>query len=229
VNTLHWFWRCSAADTKSKLVAGQRCAKPVYEIVDRKGFVRPTEEILRMAEPGICVRCAMSDDAEDLSAFAAAVFPLGGPSGADPRDLAHYIATELTAECFCTLIEDPNAMLFVAEIADRICGYALALRSSPHPQIEGVAPAELRKLYVAPAHHGRGVAGELMRQALASLGRDRLTVVWLSVYSENPRAIAFYKKWGFHVAGTQEFLVGADRQKDFLMRREPPLAPQERA
>jgi diamine N-acetyltransferase len=175
-----------------------------------------------MAEPGTCVRSARSDDAEALSAFAAEVFPLGCPPSADARDIAHYIATELTAECFRTLIENPNAMLFVAEMADHICGCVLVLRSSPHPQIEGVAPAELRRLYVAPAHHGRGVADELMRQAFASLGRDRFAAVWLSVSSENLRAIAFYKKWGFHIVGTQEILVGADRQKDFLMR----LAPQ---
>lgn len=98
-----------------------------------RAAVRPTEEILRMAEPGICVRCAMSDEAEALSAFAAAAFPLGGPPGADPLDLAHYIATELTAECFRTLIENPNAMLFVSEMAEHICGCVLALRSSPHP------------------------------------------------------------------------------------------------
>lgn len=182
-----------------------------------------------MAEPAICVRCATSDDAESLSALAAAVFPLGCPSGSDPLDLAHYIATELTAKCFRALIEDPNAMLFVAEMADRICGCALALRSSPHPQIEAVAPAELQKFYVAPTHHGSGVADELMRQVLASLWRDRLAAVWLSVYSENPRAIAFYKRWGFHIVGTHELLVGADRQKDFLMRRDPPLVVQERA
>jgi hypothetical protein len=58
-----------------------------------------------MAEPGICVRCARSDDAEALSAFAAAVFPLGGPPGADPLDLAHYIATEL----------DQTGLLYQAE------------------------------------------------------------------------------------------------------------------
>jgi ribosomal protein S18 acetylase RimI-like enzyme len=178
-----------------------------------------------MAEPGICVRRAMSDDAEALSAFAAAVFRLGGRPGADPLDLAHYIAKELTPDRFRTMIEDPNAVLLVAEMADQICGYAQMLRSSPHPQIEGVATAEVRKFYVAPAYHGRGVAGELMRQALASLERDRSGVVWLGVYSENPRAIAFYKKWGFHIVGTYEFLVGADRQKDFIMRRDPPLAP----
>jgi len=186
------------------------------------------KEVGSAQTPDIRVRCAISDDAEELSAFAAAVFPLGGRPGADPVDLAHYIATELTAERFRTLIESPNAVFFVAETADHICGYALALRSSPHPQIEGVAPAEVRKFYVAPAHHGRGVADQLMLQSLASLAQDRLAVVWLSVYSENPRAIAFYKRWGFRIVGKQEFLVGADPQTDFVMRRDPPLAPQER-
>src|SRR5437016_9600038 len=93
------------------------------------------------------VQRAISEDAEALSAFAAAVFPLGGRPGADPADLALYIARELTPECFRTLIADPNAALWVATIADRICGYALVLRSSPHPRIASVAPAEVRKFY----------------------------------------------------------------------------------
>jgi hypothetical protein len=62
----------------------------------------------------------MGDDAEALSEVAAAVFPLGDRPGADPLDLAHYIATELTAECFRTLIRNPNTMLFVAELAHHI-------------------------------------------------------------------------------------------------------------
>lgn len=177
----------------------------------------------------ICIRRAMTADTEALSAFAAAVFPLGGRPGADPLDLAHYIAAELTVKCFRAWIEDPNAIMLVAEMEDQICGYVLVLRLSPHPQIEDSESAELRKLYVAPAHHGRGVADELMRQALASLERDRRAAVWLSVFSENPRALAFYKKWGFRIVGTQLFLVGADPQRDFLMRRDPPVAQQERA
>jgi diamine N-acetyltransferase len=67
-----------------------------------------------------------------------------------------------------------------------------------------------------------------MRQALRSLEQDRLATVWLRVCHENPRAIAFYEKRGFHIVGTHEVLVGTDRQKDFLMRRDLPLTPQER-
>ena len=181
-----------------------------------------------MAESGTCVRYARTDDAEVLSSLAAMVFPLGCPPGTDPLDLAHHISKELTAERFCELVENPNNMLFVAEVADQLCGFVLALRSSPHPQIEGVTPAELQKFYVAPAHHGRGIAHDLMRQALASLGQDRLAAVWLSVNSENPRAMAFYKKWDFYIVGTHEVLVGADRQKDLVMRRDLLPASQER-
>jgi ribosomal protein S18 acetylase RimI-like enzyme len=126
-------------------------------------------------------------------------------------------------------MENPNAALFVAENADQLVGYVVIFRTSPNPQIEDAAPAELRKLYVAPAHHGRGVADELMRRALASLEPGRSSTVWVGVYAENPRAIAFYRKWNFHVVGTYEFLVGADRQKDFLMRRDLPPAPWDRA
>jgi len=182
-----------------------------------------------MTGPGIRIRRAKMDDARALSDFAAAIFPLGCPPGANPQGLAHHIATKLTPECFRRLIEDSNATLFVAEKADQLCGCVLALRSSPHPQIEAMAPAELQKFYVAPEQHGQGVAGELMRQSLASLEQDRLDTVWLSVNCENSRAIAFYQKWDFHIVGTHELLVGADRQKDFLMRRDPPLVPPEKA
>ncbi len=159
-----------------------------------------------MANPGVCVRRETSDDVERLSAFAAAIFPSVGPPDADPGDLADYIAAELTAECFRILIENPNTILFVAGMADQIFGYAAALRPSPHPQIEVLA-AELLKFCVGPAYHGRGVTDELMHQAPVSLERDCLTVVWLSVYWENRRAIASYKKRGFHIVGAGEHPV----------------------
>ncbi len=170
------------------------------------------------------IRPATAKDASTLSLFAAAVFPYGGRQNADPEDLAKYIAAELTPERFLALIENQNTEIWLAEAADGVCGYAVLAQPSFHPKIDAVAPAELRKLYVAPAYHGTGVAHTLMRQAIASLESRHLEVLWLSTYSENPRAVAFYKRCGFYIVGTQDFLVGNDRQKDFVMRRDLPLA-----
>lgn len=177
------------------------------------------------------IRCATAADATALAAFAASVFPLGCPQTA-PEDLAAYISTELTPARFLALIEDPNVIVLLDDAYEaasppeagsqpsfqkRIVAYMVAVRRSPRPGLS--APAEFRKLYLDPAYHGTGLADALIHCALSILNAEGPRPIWLSVFSGNPRAIAFYKKWGFEIAGTQEFLVGSDRQKDFLMHR----------
>ena len=44
-------------------------------------------------------------------------------------------------------------------------------------------------------------------------------VIWLGVWEHNPRAIAFYHKWGFKQVGTQTFHLGDDLQTDWVMAR----------
>jgi ribosomal protein S18 acetylase RimI-like enzyme len=39
------------------------------------------------------------------------------------------------------------------------------------------------------------------------------------VWEHNPRAIAFYRKWGLEVVGEHVFMMGDDPQRDLLMRR----------
>jgi ribosomal protein S18 acetylase RimI-like enzyme len=172
-----------------------------------------------MIQLAIEVRPAKVADAEALSGFAARVFPLGGRPGADPAHLAAYIAAELTPKRFRELIADKNAVLLIAESGGRIAGYAALVHACGNSQIQAKSPAELRKLYVDPRYHGGGVADALMRELLRAT-EAACEAIWLSVYSENARAIAFYTRSGFRLAGEHDFLVGEDRQKDFLMRRD---------
>jgi ribosomal protein S18 acetylase RimI-like enzyme len=58
-----------------------------------------------------------------------------------------------------------------------------------------------------------------MHCALSILNAEGPRPIWLSTFSENSRAIAFYKKWGFEVIGETTFLVGSDPQKDVLLLR----------
>ncbi len=165
----------------------------------------------------VVIRRATPRDADSLSIFAAATFPLGGRPNTDPADLSAHIAAELAPDRFRALIADPHVSLLVAECDGRLAGYTAIVRECPHPHIEARFPAELRKLYVDPEFHGRGIAHALVREALQA-SQAPMDVVWLSVFSENPRAIAFYKRCGFRVVGEQIYFVGNDPQNDFLMR-----------
>jgi ribosomal protein S18 acetylase RimI-like enzyme len=108
-----------------------------------------------------------------------------------------------------------------------LVGY-VHLASGPAPvTVEGPAPLELKRLYVARAWHGRGVAQALMDAALDAARARGARTLWLGVWERNPRAVAFYGKYGFTRVGEHTFLLGADPQTDWVLARplEGPSTP----
>ena len=43
--------------------------------------------------------------------------------------------------------------------------------------------------------------------------------LWLGVWERNPRAVAFYRKYGFTRVGEHTFMLGADAQVDWVFVR----------
>jgi ribosomal protein S18 acetylase RimI-like enzyme len=72
---------------------------------------------------------------------------------------------------------------------------------------------------VARDCHGKGVAHDLMNACMDEMRFHRSDVVWLGVWERNPRAIAFYKKFGFLEVGVHVFPLGSDPQRDIVMSR----------
>jgi ribosomal protein S18 acetylase RimI-like enzyme len=163
---------------------------------------------------------ATSADAQELSRLSAAIFPLGCPADTKPEDLAEYIERELTPERFRTLLAENRNVILAVRIAGRLAGYALIVHGATAPDARCSADCEIRKFYIDPAYHGRGVAHALMKEVVATAGAGRISALWLSVFSGNQRALAFYSRWGFRIVASHYFLVGTDHQKDYVMLRD---------
>jgi diamine N-acetyltransferase len=156
-------------------------------------------------------------DAKALSFLSAAVFPLGCPANTPPEDLADYISREHTPERYEAMLQDDHFTILIANVAGSLAGLALLVQAAPPPQMQSPSMLELRRFYIDPEFHGRGVANVLMKEVLAFAISRGETPLWLSAFSGNGRAIAFYRRWGFRVAGEHDFIVGKDRQRDYLM------------
>ncbi len=63
---------------------------------------------------------------------------------------------------------------------------------------------EINAIYVLSEYYGTGVAQKLMDTALEELKKYSRKELW--VLKDNTRAIAFYKKYGFHEDGTEKYL-----------------------
>jgi GNAT superfamily N-acetyltransferase len=75
------------------------------------------------------------------------------------------------------------------------------------------------RIYAEQSAIGKGVGAALMQYSI-DLGREKgMKWIWLGVWEHNHRAIAFYTKWGFEKFGDHPFVLGADVQTDWWMRR----------
>lgn len=170
------------------------------------------------------IRKATADDAGALAALAAVTFPLACPPSASPEDIAAHLAGTLSETHFQRYLADPDITILVLDSDGMLHGYSLLVnRAAADPDLAAALTlqpsVELSKCYVHPEHHGLGAAAELMRVSLQAAAAMGAAGVWLGVNSQNARAIRFYEKSGFRVAGTRTFRLGTAVEHDFVMER----------
>jgi ribosomal protein S18 acetylase RimI-like enzyme len=167
------------------------------------------------------VRLASPRDANLLAELAARLFEEAFGSANTPDDMQMYVAKAFSPKAQRDELSDPMRVVWIAEDPDGApIGYAMLRRGGTAPGVDAVASAEVQRIYVDRAWHGRGAASALMGACADQAREWAADVLWLGVWERNPRAIAFYEKMGFRVVGKQTFLLGRDVQFDLVMARD---------
>ncbi|MEI2431232.1 GNAT family N-acetyltransferase [Lysobacter yananisis] len=136
-----------------------------------------------------------------------------------PDDLSRFLAETYSHDAIGALLADPRYGAWLLERDGVAVGHALAGECGlPHAD---VAPGdgELKRLYVLGEAQNGGWGGRLFETALAWLERDGPRTLWIGVWSENYGAQRFYGRHGFEKVGHYEFVVGATRDHEFILRR----------
>jgi ribosomal protein S18 acetylase RimI-like enzyme len=163
-------------------------------------------------------------DAPALAAFAARAFTDTYAPLDDAQEIADYVGEHFTGVAMAAVLADPACRTLLLEQGSGIVGYAV-LRDRPPPAIvTGPAPVELWRFYLGTQVIGRGQGARLLSEVL-DLARERgARTLWLSVYSRNARAIAFYERAGLRKMGAAEFLFGGRVYLDPIYAIELPAA-----
>ena len=173
-----------------------------------------------MSNSGHRIRPAVPEDAPALAALGERTFRDTFAANNTPEDIAaHLAATYSPAKQASEITDSRRSTLVAATDVDELIGFAQLLAGEVPPFVTGPAPIELLRLYVDRGYHGQGVAQALMAAALDEAADRGALTIWLGVWERNPRAIAFYHKWGFEDVGSHDFLLGSDRQTDRVMVR----------
>jgi diamine N-acetyltransferase len=175
-------------------------------------------------ETMIRVRRAGEDDALALSVLAERTFRDAFADTNSTANMQLHCAGSYGQALQLAEIRDSSRETWVAESDGRLIGFVQLRLDAALPMIADEGPVEIQRFYVDASHHGAGLAHRLMAHSLARAKAAGAAALWLGVWEQNPRALAFYRKWGFVIVGEHTFMLGDDPQRDVIMRRDVQLS-----
>lgn len=140
-------------------------------------------------------------------------YHLNEPKNIDPYLEQHFNLAQVEQELSST-----SNHFYLAYWENQLAGY-LKVRENSTSKLANYQVVEIERIYVDKAFQGKKIGAALMEQATKTAIELACDYIWLGVWSENDKAMAFYKKQGFEPFGTHVFMMGTDEQEDFLLKK----------
>lgn len=162
------------------------------------------------------IRKASPADAAALSELGKATFVETFGHLYKPEDLEAFLVNH-EVNGWDKQIASSDLSIRVVEADGKLVAYAkMGPLSLP---VESERPAvELKQLYILGPWQGKGIARPMMEWVMSE-ARDRgAEEIYLSVWTENHRARAFYRRYGFEFVAPYAFMVGNQADEDEIWR-----------
>ncbi|RQO70594.1 GNAT family N-acetyltransferase [Pedobacter sp. KBW06] len=134
------------------------------------------------------------------------------------ENMQHYLDKDFGLESLLAQINNPDSGFHLVWLGDQPAGYLKVNTglSQTEPNME--QGLEIERIYVLQEFQGMKIGQLLFEHSIAIARKAGKAYIWLGVWEENGKAIAFYQKNGFVQFGTHVFKLGGDEQTDFLMK-----------
>ena len=165
------------------------------------------------------IRKANLGDALQLSQVAESTFRATFELTNTAENMTLFCKKNYSVDIQASEIANSNMLTFLCEDNGHLIGFAQLHWGDVPKYVEARSASEIQRLYVADNWHGKGIAQQLMNSCIEEIQQRKSEAIWLGVWEHNPRAITFYKKFGFTEVGEHVFIVGNDPQRDIIMAR----------
>lgn len=165
------------------------------------------------------IRTATREDAEMIADVSHQTFYDAFIADNRPEDMEKFLTQQFTKGKLILEVGSSECTFLLAYQGEELAGY-VKLRDARVPRSVGsIRALEIARLYALTEWIGKGAGKVLMQASIdqaQAMGKD---TVWLGVWEKNQRAIDFYTKWGFEKFDENDFLLGDDLQRDWLMKK----------
>jgi diamine N-acetyltransferase len=174
---------------------------------------------IRSALQPYSTRLATMDDIDTLVNISVKTFRDTFAESNTREDMMLYISKAFSRSQLLSELKDAlSTFIFVLD-GETVVGYAKLKEEKNKTELNGENGIEIERIYSLQEYVGKSVGKLLMQTCLDIASKRGYKHIWLGVWEYNPRAIAFYEKWGFEKFGSHSFLLGNDLQTDLLMKK----------
>ena len=137
-------------------------------------------------------------------------------------DLAREALGEYSPAQFEQRLRDENRSFILAEEGEGLLGFAeVNTKPSPPPTQDSTrAGLELVRLYIQPSAQRAGLGRRLLRESELICEGSGSKVLWLTVWSGNTRALAFYGALGYVDVGESTYTFQGHSYENRVMIKE---------
>ena len=138
----------------------------------------------------------------------------------NPEDMEAYLNSSFSAEKLSAELSNKNSGFYFAinNEVNEVVGYLKVNTGDAQTEKKDLNAFEIERIYVDKAYFGKKVGHLLFNKAIEIAKSIKVSYVWLGVWEENHRALAFYTKNGLVAFDKHIFRLGNDEQTDIMMK-----------
>jgi len=134
------------------------------------------------------------------------------------ENMKAYMDSSFSRDKLIKELENEESEFYFAYLNDSIIGYFKINGAGAQTELFDKSSLELERFYLRKEYKGKNFGKQMMEKVVNLAVGKNVKYIWLGVWEKNYRALRFYKKQGFIKFGEHFFIMGQDKQVDYLMR-----------
>ena len=123
------------------------------------------------------------------------------------KDIDSYISKNFSKENLRDELLEQTNEYYLIYYKNKVAGFSKVIFNSPNENIDGINITKMERLYLLKEYYGLDLGLELFNFNVTLSKKNHQRGLWLEVWIENLRAIAFYTKIGLKKTGLYDFKV----------------------